>query len=59
MLTPNQYTLTEKSITYGLHRHKDGKLEICQQSRSGDWATVKPATAREIEYFTKYGKRAV
>jgi hypothetical protein len=59
MLTPNQYTLTEKSINYGLHQfEKNGKLTLCQQHSSGDWITTRPATEYEIAYFTKHGKRA-
>jgi hypothetical protein len=57
MLNPNQYILTDRSITYGLHQFKDGKPILCQQHSSGDWVTVRPALPSEVEYFKAHGKR--
>jgi hypothetical protein len=61
MLTqPNQYTLTENGIVYGLHTFKDGvnPTVICQLHPSGEWITLAPATEQQIKHFAAYGTKA-
>jgi hypothetical protein len=57
MTHPNQYTLTEKGKTFGLHRYKDGVLTIVQQHSSGDWITLGPPTATQVKIFEGRGVR--
>jgi hypothetical protein len=62
MLTqPNQYTLTENGVVYGLHTFKDGvnATMICQLHASGEWITLAPPTEQQLKYFAAHGTRTV
>jgi hypothetical protein len=58
---PNQYTLSENGITYGLHTFKDGvnPTVICQLHPSGEWITLAPATERQVTHFAAHGIKAI
>lgn len=56
MTQPNQYTLTERGITYGLHRFKDGVQSICQRHSSGEWITLCPPTDAQVKHFEAHGE---
>jgi hypothetical protein len=55
MFTPNSGTVKHDSRMFGLHRFKnDSTVYLCiQYVPSGDWITIRPAVAREIEYVEK------
>jgi hypothetical protein len=48
---PNQFTLSENGVTYGLHTFKDGinPTVICQLHASGEWITLAPATEKQVK----------
>jgi len=58
---PNQYTLTENGIIYGLHTFKDGvnPTVICQLHSSGEWITLAPPTADQLKHFVAHGTKAL
>jgi hypothetical protein len=58
---PNQYTLSENGVTYGLHTFKDGvnPTVICQLHPSGEWITLAPPTERQVSHFAAYGVKSV
>lgn len=58
---PNQWTLHENGVTYGLHTFKDGvnPTVICQLHPSGEWITLAPPTEMQIKHFAMYGVKAV
>ena len=58
---PNQYTLSENGITYGLHTFKDGinPTVICQLHASGEWITLAPATEEQVKQFVAHGTKAI
>ena len=61
MLThPNQYTLSENGVTYGLHTFKDGAnpTVIVQLHSSGEWITLAPPTAQQMNHFVAHGTKA-
>ncbi len=57
---PNQYTLSENGVTYGLHTFKDGlnPTVICQLHPSGEWITLAPATEKQVKHFQAYGVKS-
>lgn len=52
---PNSYTLCEDGDTWGIHEFRDGATYLCKQYASGDWFTVRPATAYEVNYMQDNG----
>ncbi len=61
MTQPNQYTLSENGVTYGLHTFKDGvnPTVIVQLHPSGEWITIGPPTPQQISHFAAHGTKAV
>ncbi len=59
--SPNQYTLVENGVTYGLHKFKEGvnPTLICRLHASGEWVTLAPPTPRQQEYFETHGTKVV
>jgi len=57
---PNQYTLSENGVTYGLHTFKDGlnPTVICQLHASGEWITLAPATEQQVKHFQAHGVKS-
>jgi len=57
---PNQYTLSENGVTYGLHTFKDGvnPTLICRLHASGEWITLAPPTEKQLSHFIAYGVKA-
>jgi hypothetical protein len=54
MFTPNNGTVKHESRMFGLHRFKgDSTVYLCRQHECGDWITIRPAVAREIEYVAR------
>ena len=58
---PNQYTLIENGVTYGLHTFKDGinPTVIVQLHPSGEWITLAPPTQQQVSHFVAHGVKAV
>ncbi len=60
MFQPNLSTLTEKTVTYGLHKFRDGQIYlVLQHTQSGDWQTLRPAKDSEVRHFETHDARAV
>jgi hypothetical protein len=55
---PNQYTLVENGVTYGLHRFKDGETMLCSRHERGDWQTICRPTDKQVKVFEKFGEKA-
>jgi len=57
---PNQYTLSENGVTYGLHTFKDGinPTVICQLHASGEWITLAPASEKQVKHFQAHGVKS-
>jgi hypothetical protein len=58
---PNQWTLHENGVTYGLHTFRDGvnPTVICQLHASGEWITLGPPTEMQVKHFAACGVKAV
>ena len=58
---PNQYTLSENGVTYGLHTFKDGvnPTVIVQLHPSGEWITLAPPTEKQVSHFVAHGVKAI
>jgi hypothetical protein len=60
MFEPNLYTLIDKTVTYGIHKFRDGQMYLVQQhTPSGDWQTLRPAKDSEVRHFEEHGAKVL